>query len=196
MITFSLILSKIHISPYICFFLNTESLMSNSINKTNFPLSTALRGLLCGSITLLIRKLIIRYNFSNLLFYSIPISSKTLILGKIKGRRRRGWQRMRWLDGITYLMAMSLSKLQELVKDREAWHAAVHGDIKNWTRLSDWTELNRISSKSMFSLFIFKLSPMSVFILFFLIIYKMNKQVISLYPFIYLVIQQPLNRCL
>ena len=87
-----------------------------------------------------LEELMLKHRYCGHLMRRSDSLEKTLMLGKIEDRRRRERQRMRWLDGITDLINMSMSKLRELVMDREAWHAVVHGISKSWTRLSDWTE--------------------------------------------------------
>ena len=93
----------------------------------------------------LMLKLKLQY-FGHLMWRTSSLE-KTLMLRKTEGGRRRGWQRMRWLDGMTDWMDMRLSRVRELVMDREAWHAAVHGVVKRRTWLSDWTEPNWFSRK-------------------------------------------------
>ena len=91
----------------------------------------------------------LKFQYFGHLMWRADSLEKTLMLGKIDGKRRRGWHRMRWLDGITDLMDMRLSKLQELVMDREVCRSAVHGLSKCWAWLSDWTELSTVKGFSL-----------------------------------------------
>ena len=102
----------------------------------------------------------LKLQYFGYLMWRVDSLEKTLMLGGIEGRRRRGRQRMRWLDGITDLMDMSLSEIWDLLMDREVWHVAIHGVTKSRTLLSDWTELNSFFKNKTFEYSLYSLHTM------------------------------------
>ena len=110
--------------------------------------------------------LMLKIQYSGHLMWRANLLEKTLMLRKIEGRRRRGPQRMRWLGGIIESMDMSFSKLQEIVKDRKAWYAAVHGVTKNWTQLSNWTTIIKTDSHITGASLIFQVAPLCLWSVF------------------------------